>query len=210
GEQSIDAEMLEQQLLRADHVVERDHREIEGPGLAGRRIDIFRARYAHAAAEHIGADQEIALGVENAAGSDHRRPPAGRAGDRMGLGGILVAGQRMADQDRVAALLIEFSVCLIGNRERAEIDPAIEPEGLAHNEAVARPLLARTLQQGCGYDRQCSALSPDLRGPAKMWLREPPPCRLGGLAREWHYAMSMFSLILQGHNSTTSRPRAAN
>src|SRR5438045_3412217 len=89
-------------------------------------------------------------------------------------------------------------------------DPAIEPERFAHNEAVARPLLAGALQQGCGYDRQCSALSPDLRGPAKMWLREPPPCRLGGLAREWHYAMSMFSLILQGHNSTTSRPRAAN
>ena len=74
-------------------------REAVGP--AGRGVGLDRAGGAHAAAEHVGADHEVALGVERPAGADHQLPPAVLAGDRMRLGGELVAGQRMADQDRV-------------------------------------------------------------------------------------------------------------
>ena len=95
----------------------------------------------HAAAEHVGADEEIALGVEHLAGPDHGRPPAGLAGDRVRVGGILVAGQRVADQDRVRAFGVERAVGLVGDREGAELDPAIEPQRLADDEPMAGPIL---------------------------------------------------------------------
>ena len=53
-------------------------------GLAGRRVDRRRAGRAHAAAEHVGADDEVAIGVDRPARADQRRPPARLAGDRIG------------------------------------------------------------------------------------------------------------------------------
>ena len=58
---------------------------------------------AHAAADHVRADDEIALGVDRLARPDHRLPPARLAGHRMHVGDVLVAGQRVADQHRVAS-----------------------------------------------------------------------------------------------------------
>ena len=101
AEQLLDAEMVDQLLLRAHHVGDGDDRKVEAPGLAGRGVDLRRPGRAHAAAQHVGADQEIALGVEHLARPDQHVPPARLAGDRMRLGDILVAGQRVADQDGV-------------------------------------------------------------------------------------------------------------
>ena len=95
--------MIEQHRLGAHHVAHGDDRKIEAPGHAGRRIGRGRPGTAHAAADHIGADDEIALGIDRPAGPDHGLPPAGLAGDRMIVDDMLVAGQRMADQHRVAA-----------------------------------------------------------------------------------------------------------
>ena len=78
--------------------------KFEAVGLAGLRIDRGRAGRAHAAADHVRADDEIALGVDRLAGADHGLPPAGLAGHRMHAGDVLVAGQRVADQHRIAAL----------------------------------------------------------------------------------------------------------
>jgi len=44
------------------------------------------------AAEHIGADHVVAVGVDRLAGSDHGVPPAGLAGDGMAVEDVLVAG----------------------------------------------------------------------------------------------------------------------
>ena len=103
-EQRVDAEMVEQHRLRAHHVADGDDRKIEAPRLAGLRIGRGRPGRAHAAADHVRADDEIALGVDRLAGADHGLPPARLAGDRMHVGDMLVAGQRVADQDGVAAL----------------------------------------------------------------------------------------------------------
>src|SRR5215470_1468493 len=54
----------------------------------------------HAAADHVHADDEVALGIDRAARPDHRLPPAGLLGDRMDVGDVLVASKRMADQHR--------------------------------------------------------------------------------------------------------------
>ncbi len=53
----------------------------------------------------------------------------------MDVGDVLVAGERMADQHRVAALGIERAVGLVGDLERREIDAGIEPERLVDAEA---------------------------------------------------------------------------
>ena len=102
--------------------------------LAGGGIGRGRPGRAHAAADHVAADDEVAVGVERPAGTDHGLPPAGLAGDRMHIGDMLIAGQRMADQDGVGAVGIEFAIGLIGDLERRQIDAAIELQRLVHAE----------------------------------------------------------------------------
>ena len=136
--------MVEQPLLGADHVAHGDYRKRQCPRLAGRGIDVLRTGRPHAAAEHVGADNEIPVRVEHQAAADHRFPPARLVGDRMGVGDILVAGQRVADQDGVRAIRVEFAVGLIRDRKRAEIDPAVEPQRLVHKQTMAGPLLVRS------------------------------------------------------------------
>ena len=64
----------------------------------------------------------------------------------MRVGDVLVAGQRMADQDRVRPVGVERAIGLVGDRERPEIDAAIEPQRRLDEEAVARPIGVGTLQ----------------------------------------------------------------
>jgi hypothetical protein len=73
--------MVDQHRLRAHHVADGDDRKVEAIGLAGRRIGRGRAGRAHAAAEHVGADDEEAVGVDRPAGADHRSPTSRLAGD---------------------------------------------------------------------------------------------------------------------------------
>ena len=150
--------MIEQHGLRAHHVADGDDREIEAPGLAGRRIGRGRAGGAHAAADHVRADHEIALGVDRLAGPDHGLPPAALAGDRMLARHVLVAGERVADQHRIGALGIERAVGLVGDLERRELDAGVELERLVGAEIgdgrVARSVrLARRALHAQSSDR---------------------------------------------------------
>ncbi len=145
AEQLVDAEMVEQTHLGAHHVADGDHRESVAPGFAGGGIDLARPGGAHAAAEHVGADQEIAIGVEHLAWPDDGLPPARLAGDRMGAGHILVTRDRMADQDRVGSLGVELAVGLIGNGDGRQIDAAVETQ-----RRIRPQLEAGTRQNGIG------------------------------------------------------------
>ena len=60
------------------------------------------------------------------------------AGDRMDVGDVLVAGERVADQHRIAALGVERAVGLVGDLERREVDAGIEPQRLVRPEAHDR------------------------------------------------------------------------
>ncbi len=53
---------------------------------------------------------------------------------RFTLRDVLIAGQRMADQDGVGAIRIERAVGLIGDLKRREIDAAVERERLVGAE----------------------------------------------------------------------------
>ena len=85
-----------------------------------------------ATADHVRADDEVTVGIERPARPDQGFPPAGLAGHRMDVGDVLIAGQRMTDQDGVGAIGIELAVGLIGDLERREIDAAIELQRLVH------------------------------------------------------------------------------
>ena len=60
----------------------------------------------------------------------------------MQVGDVLIAGERMADQHRVAALGIEPAIGLIGDLERREIDAGIETKRLVRAEAHDRRMRA--------------------------------------------------------------------
>ena len=59
--EALDAEAVGEARLRLDPVLDRDHREVRAPGLAGRRVDRRRAGRAEAAAEVVRADDEEAV-----------------------------------------------------------------------------------------------------------------------------------------------------
>lgn len=128
GEQLSHAEMIEQHRLRTNHVADGDDREAHSPGVARGGIDRRRPRAAQAAAQHVRADDEIAIGVDRLARPHHPRPPAGLAGARMGGGDMLIAGQGMAHQDRVAAIGREGAICLVADVERRQQPAAVEAQ----------------------------------------------------------------------------------
>ena len=123
GKPAADPKLFHQALLRAHHVADRHRRKIRAPRPAkpapsGIRHFTARPGGAHAAAQHIGADQKIAIRIQRPAGADDILPPAGLAGDRVSFGDILIARQRMADQHRIAGRRIQTPIGAIGDRER--------------------------------------------------------------------------------------------
>ena len=98
-----------------------------------------RAGRAEAAADDVRADDEEAVGVDDLAGTDQHLPPARLAGHRIGVGDMLVAGQRMADQDGVGlARVVERAVGLVGDLERRQQHAGVELERLVGAEAQHR------------------------------------------------------------------------
>ena len=80
----------QERALRAHHVGDRDHGEVRAVRPAGRGIERRRPGRAAAAAEQIGADDEVAIGVERLAGADHAVPPA-EAAAAIGVAAVRVA-----------------------------------------------------------------------------------------------------------------------
>ena len=166
GQQLGDAELVEQQRLDVNHVGDRDDREGRAVGLAGGRIDAGRAGRTVAAAEHVRADHEVAVGVERLAGADQHVPPAEAL--VVGLvtaGGMGVAREGVRDEHGVVAPLVQRAVGLIGDRDRAERLAALERQRVGRlgdrDEACLDEAGGTGL--GVGDDRHIA----DLRGAAR-------------------------------------------
>ena len=95
GEQGLDAEVIDQHGLGPHHVGDGDDRKGQTPGLAGPGVNGGGARRAHAAADHIGADDEMPLGIQRQTRTHHLGPPTGLAVGRMQSRHMLVAGERV-------------------------------------------------------------------------------------------------------------------
>lgn len=142
GEQRIDSQVVDQAGLRAHHVADRHHRKRQSVGLAGSRVGAGRSGGAHASAQDVGADDEESLGVDRAPRPDEPVPPARLPRYRVDACRVLVPGQGMAQQHRVAAVLVERAVGLVGDLPGRELDTAVEPQrrilAEAHDKARGR------------------------------------------------------------------------
>ena len=129
GEELADAEVVEQQHLRVHHVLDGDHREVGAVGLAGGGVLRGRPGAPAAAADDVGADDEVLVGVEPLAGTDHHVPPAralvARAVQPCHVG---VPGERVGDEDGVVLALAQRAVGLVGQRERRQRAAPFEGE----------------------------------------------------------------------------------
>ena len=134
AEQLIDAEMVDQFRLRAHHVANGDDREFEPEGLACSRIGGGRAGGAHAAANHVRTDDEIALGIDGLAGPDHGRPPARFVRHGIDVGDVLIARQGVADEDGVGLVGVQRAIGLVGDRQRKDIHAGVRRQRLALRE----------------------------------------------------------------------------
>jgi len=73
----------------------------------------------------------------------------------MDVGDVLIAGQRMADQNGVGTVGIELAIDLIGDLERRQIDAAIELQRLVHAElGQQRTRMVRLMGALVGMDRR--------------------------------------------------------
>ena len=134
--QAAHAEMVEQRDLRRDHVGDGDDRELHCIGNARRRIDATRPGAARAAAQHVGADDEIARRIDRLARADHQRPPPRLAGARMHAGDVLVHGQRVGDEHRVRGVGVERAVGLVRHLDAAQHLPRRQRERRGQRNAA--------------------------------------------------------------------------
>jgi hypothetical protein len=73
----------------------------------------------------------------------------------MHIGDMLIAGQRMADQNGIGAVGVEFAVGLVGNLEWGEIDASIQRQWLVRAEQRhLRTRMVRFLRALLGMDRR--------------------------------------------------------
>src|SRR5271166_4047752 len=117
----MDAEVLNQPLLRTHHITDGDRREIRAPwlvslGAVGVLAIAEGPGATHAAAQDIRTDDEKAVRIDRTAGADDRLPPARLVGDRVRLRDILVPGQRMANEYRVGTVRVQGAVGTISDR----------------------------------------------------------------------------------------------
>lgn len=129
--------MLDQPFLQTDHVVDSDNGKIRAPGLVWPlAMRGARAGCSHAAAQHIGADNKIFVGIYRRTGANQIIPPTGAAGFRVWRGNILVACQSVADQQRIALVGIERAVCLVRNCYVLECTATIQRYPLREGNAL--------------------------------------------------------------------------
>ena len=138
GVEFRDAEVVEEEFLRAHHVADGDEGKLDPVGAAGFGVEGGRAGGALAAAEDVGADDEEAAGVDGLAGADEVVPPAGFfVGRRVPAGGVVVAAEGVADEDGVVARGVEGAVGFVAEGEGGEGLTAAERKGFGMNE-IAR------------------------------------------------------------------------
>src|SRR5262249_20192802 len=103
-----------------------DDGKIEAPGASRLKVDRRRPRRSHAGADDIRANDEISVGVDRLARADHDFPPACLAGHGMLVRHVLIAGERVADENGVRSLAVEHAISLIRDLEWRKLDTGVE------------------------------------------------------------------------------------
>src|SRR5665647_1713514 len=118
GEQLLDAEVVEEHRLGVDHVGDRDDGEVGAERPARGGVHRGRPGRAAAAADHVGADDEVLVGVEPLAGPDHHVPPAGApVVGAVTPRHVRIAREGVGHEDGVVLALAELAIRLVGDGE---------------------------------------------------------------------------------------------
>ena len=105
---------VSQQRLAMHPVFYRHHREVGTVRLAGRRIEAGWPGGAITAAQIVQANDKELVGINRLAGANTAVPPAGLALiNAVITSGMVMPGQRMANQQRVAGAGVELAVGFI-------------------------------------------------------------------------------------------------
>ena len=133
----FNAQVVNQQFLRTDHVADGDNRKIQPPRLSRFLVKSLRPGGAHAAAEYIGANDKITVGVDHLARTDHLFPPAALAGHGVFARNEVIARQCMADQYGIGPVRVELAPGLIGDIDALKLDPVIQTQRLLFRQTHA-------------------------------------------------------------------------
>ena len=107
--EALDAEQVDETLLRVDHVLDGHQREVAAIRNLCGRVDDARPGRPAAPAEHVRADDEQTIGVDGLARTHEPVPPT-RLIVFVVPREVRVTRDRMADEHRVAAVLVECPV----------------------------------------------------------------------------------------------------
>ena len=103
----FDSQMIHQSFLGFNHVSDRNYRKLKTVGQNGLRVYGAGAGGSHAAADNVGANHEIFIGINAFAGTDHVVPPTGFLVVRFIVTGHMgVTGQGVQNKNDIAFVLI--------------------------------------------------------------------------------------------------------
>ena len=162
GDEMLDAQMVEQRLLRPHDVADGVAREIGAVGLAGLRVDRRRVGRAVGRAQHVGRHHEQPVRIDGLARPDQLVPAADIAGlvafactgCAVSARGVMTAGVAVRVEHGVAAIRRQRPVGLIGERQLGEHDAALELE-VARGEELALGRVERLRIGGNGERHGC-------------------------------------------------------
>ena len=170
---ALDAQRAQHLEAAAGHVLERDFRKADAERAPGARIDRRGARGAVRAADGIDADDEVTLGVDRPAGTDHLLPPA-RLGIRRRRGRVGRGRETGEEQERVVACVVQLAPGLVGDDRVLDRAAAVQQHWLLQQgKARCRQVVGSSGRcAGDSHEHACSLdPAPGATSPSGLPLR---------------------------------------
>lgn len=125
----VDPQFGHEEPLGTDDVAHRDLREGWAVGLGGVGVDTGRSSGSLTAAQYVGADDEVAIGVEGLPRADQVVPPTVALVPWLETtGGVRIAGECVAYQNRIGMVGRQRAPGLVCDLDFVEVPATLEDE----------------------------------------------------------------------------------
>ena len=128
--QRLDPEMIHQTRLRSHHIPDGHNRKFKPARFTAFAIARRRAGCAEARSQHIRTNHKKTVRIIGLARPDHGFPPARTPRHRVHIRDMLIACQRMTQQNRVRPVGIQRSISLVSDPPRRKHHPAVKLKSL--------------------------------------------------------------------------------